>query len=49
MTYAKPGIVLTANATRAIQGSNHKWFLSFCLDADCIQYNAILPAYEADE
>ncbi len=49
MTYTEPEVVLTANAAQAIQGCDVKWLFIFCLDANYITYDAIFPAYEADE
>jgi hypothetical protein len=49
MNYVKPSFVLTANAAEEIQGSQDKWPFIFWVDANGSDYDALLPAYEADE
>ena len=49
MNYVKPGVILTANAAHSIQGSTDKWLIVFCLDANGRDFDALLPAYEADD
>jgi len=49
MTYNKPRVIQTSKATKKIHGSEAKWSLSLYLDANNIDYDALLPAYEADE
>lgn len=49
MTYEKPRVVQTSKATKTIQGSQAKWSVCLFLDANNIDFDALLPAYEADE
>jgi hypothetical protein len=49
MTYAKPEIAFIAPSNTAIHGSDSKWPFIFYLDANGRDYDALSPAYEADE